>query len=211
MEQNHCIFDAYIRMADAIYAVFNVNCEIVIHDITKVETSLIYLKGDVTGRTVGAPTTEVILRELKKKPEDIKDLNGIITNTARGKVIKTSIVFIRNDKGEVLGFLGINLDITDMNRLHQMLEEMIHPESSLNDQQHDESYATHIDEVFDQITKSTIVELGIDIENLKREDRLKFVRKLDEKGMFLIQGSIDRIAELIGVSKQTIYNSLEEK
>ncbi|MBY0223195.1 helix-turn-helix transcriptional regulator [Sporosarcina aquimarina] len=211
MRENNHFFDAYIRMADAIYGIFNVNCEIVIHDITDVESSLIYLKGDVTGRSLGAPTTEFILKELKKKPEDIKDFNGIITNTTRGKIIKTSIVFIRNLSGEVIGFLGINLDITEMNRLHQVLGEMILPETNNSDQQFDESYATHIDEVFDQITKSTIVELGIDIDNLKRKDRIKFVRHLESKGMFLIQGSTDRIAELIGVSKQTIYNSLEEK
>ncbi|GKV64477.1 MULTISPECIES: helix-turn-helix transcriptional regulator [Sporosarcina] len=211
MKTNDYLFETYIRMADAIYSIFNVNCEVVIHDITNVGSSLIYMKGDVTGRSVGAPTTEVILRELKKKPEDIKDLNGVITNTARGKMIKTSIVFIRNEAGQVVGFMGINLDITEANRLHQMLGEMIQPDESHDGQQFDESYATHIDEVFDQITKSTIVELGIDIENLKREDRIKFVRHLENKGMFLIQGSVDRIAELVGVSKQTIYNSLEEK
>lgn len=211
MKTNDYLFETYIRMADAIYSIFNVNCEVVIHDITNVGSSLIYMKGDVTGRSVGAPTTEVILRELKKKPEDIKDLNGVITNTARGKMIKTSIVFIRNEAGQVVGFMGINLDITEANRLHQMLGEMIQPDESHDGQQFDESYAMHIDEVFDQITKSTIVELGIDIENLKREDRIKFVRHLENKGMFLIQGSVDRIAELVGVSKQTIYNSLEEK
>lgn len=211
MKQNQLIFEAYIRMADAIYSVFNVNCEVVIHDVTKVESSLIYLKGDVTGRTVGAPTTEVILKELKKKPEDIKDLNGIITNTTRGKIIKTSIVFIKDTAGKVIGFLGINLDITEINRLQQVLEEMIRPDTSQNGQQFDETYATHIDEVFDNITKSTIVELGIDVENLNRKDRITFVRQLESKGIFLIQGSADRIADLIGVSKQTIYNSLEEK
>lgn len=211
MKKDTLIFDAYIRMADAIYSVFNVSCEVVIHDVTKVESSLIYLKGDVTGRTVGAPTTEVILKELKKKPEDIKDLNGIITNTTRGKIIKTSIVFIKDMDGKVIGFLGINLDVTEINRLHQVLEEMIRPDTTQNGQELDESYATHIDEVFENITKSTIVELGIDVENLKRTDRITFVQQLEKKGIFLIQGSADRIADLLGVSKQTIYNSLEEK
>lgn len=211
MNQNKLIFGSYIRMADAIFSVFNVNCEVVIHDVTKVESSLIYLKGDVTGRTVGAPTTEVILKELKKKHEDIKDLNGIITNTMRGKIIKTSIVFIKDMDGKVIGFLGINLDITEINRLHQVLEEMIRPDTNYDGQHVNETYATHIDEVFDNITKSTIVELGIDVENLKRKDRITFVRQLESKGIFLIQGSADRIADLLGVSKQTIYNSLEEK
>ncbi|ARK25118.1 transcriptional regulator [Sporosarcina sp. P37] len=211
MNPNQLIFDSYMRMADAIYSVFNVNCEVVIHDVTKVESSLIYLKGDVTGRSVGAPTTEVILKELKKKNEDIKDLNGIITNTTRGKIIKTSIVFIRDMDGKVIGFLGINLDITEINRLQQVLEEMIRSDTSYDGQHFDETYATHIDEVFDNITKSTIVELGIDVENLKRKDRITFVRRLESKGIFLIQGAADRIADLVGVSKQTIYNSLEEK
>lgn len=211
MKRNEPIFNTYIRMADAIYSVFNVNCEIVIHDVTEVESSLIYLKGNVTGRSIGAPTTEVILKELKKKPEEIKDLNGIVTHTTNGKIIKTSIVFIRDSADAVIGFLGINLDITEINRLQQVLEEMLRPDTNYDGQSFNESYATHIDEVFDNITKSTIVELGIDVDNLQRKDRITFVRQLESKGIFLIQGSTDRIAELLGVSKQTIYNSLEEK
>ncbi|MBB4825483.1 putative transcriptional regulator YheO [Sporosarcina luteola] len=211
MQENHQIFEAYKRIADAIYAVFSVNCEIVIHDTTKLESSLIYIKGDVTGRAVGAPTTEVILRELKKNPDDVQDLIGMKTNTKNGKILKSSTVFIRNERNEIIGFLGINFDVTMVNAVQQMLAGLVEPFGNADDPQVDESYATHIDEVFEQITNSTLVELGINLATITREERIRFVQRLDKKGMFLIQGSIDRIAELIGVSKQTIYNSLEEK
>ncbi|GKV57241.1 hypothetical protein NCCP2222_31880 [Sporosarcina sp. NCCP-2222] len=211
MKENDRIFEAYKRIADAIYAVFNVNCEIVIHDTTRLESSLIYIKGDVTGRAVGAPTTEVILRELKKDPDDVQDLIGMKTNTKNGKILKSSTVFIRNNENEIIGFLGINFDVTMVTAVQQLLAGLVEPFGNTDDQEVDESYATHIDEVFDKITNSTLVELGINLATITREERIRFVQRLDKKGMFLIQGSIDRIAELIGVSKQTIYNSLEEK
>ena len=45
---------------------------------------------------------------------------------------------------------------------------------------------------------------------MEKEDKLVIVRRLDEKGVFLVKGAIDYVANILGVSRYTIYNYLDE-
>lgn len=74
----------------------------------------------------------------------------------------------------------------------------------------DESYAENIEEIFETLIKNTLMEIGVPIEEMGKREKMYFVQRLDEKGSFLIQGSVERIADILGVSKQTIYNYLEQ-
>jgi predicted transcriptional regulator YheO len=210
--ENQLILDRYKPIADMIFATFGNNCEVVLHDLQNVQSSLIYIKGTVTGRALGAPTTEVILKELKQYGDQVQDKLGYTTRTKEGKLVKTSISFIRNDHEEVIGFLGINFDITAFSMVNQIIKDF----SSTVDFDHvdsdsNESYAKNIEEVFDHLINTALAETGVQIKDMSREDKIRFVRNLEEKGTFLIQGSAERIANVLSVSKQTIYNYLEFK
>jgi predicted transcriptional regulator YheO len=39
---------------------------------------------------------------------------------------------------------------------------------------------------------------------------VRFVKKLEENGVFLIQGAAERISAVLGVTKQSVYNYLDE-
>ncbi|MBZ5752044.1 helix-turn-helix domain-containing protein [Metabacillus rhizolycopersici] len=73
-----------------------------------------------------------------------------------------------------------------------------------------EMYAKDIGEIFQHIIENTLEEVGTPIDQMRREDKLAFVKQLDDKGVFLINGVIDRISDTLKVSKQTIYNYLDE-
>ena len=51
-------------------------------------------------------------------------------------------------------------------------------------------------------------EMGADVENLGREEKQQVVRLLNERGAFLIRGAVEEVADLMGVSRITIYNYL---
>lgn len=204
------ILKRYEPIADMIHATFGSNCEVVIHDLRNVQSSLVYIQGNVTGREVGAPTTEVILKQLRQHGNEVKDKLGFTTRTTDGKMVKTSISFIRNDEGEVIGYLGINFDITAFSMVNQVIKEFTTVYDAEDSSNHlDESYAKNIDEVFHHLISSVTLEIGVPIPEMSRNERIRFVQKLEERGAFLIQGSGDRIANVLGVSKQTIYNYLE--
>nr|WP_315988792.1 helix-turn-helix domain-containing protein [Desulforamulus aquiferis] len=42
------------------------------------------------------------------------------------------------------------------------------------------------------------------------EDKIRFVAALEQRGAFLIKGSVDYIATVLGVSKYTVYNYLQK-
>jgi predicted transcriptional regulator YheO len=45
---------------------------------------------------------------------------------------------------------------------------------------------------------------------MTREDKVAIVAYLETKGAFLIRYSVERVAELLGMTKYTIYNYLDE-
>ena len=56
----------------------------------------------------------------------------------------------------------------------------------------------------DQIT----TELGRDLADLSREEKQQVVRALNDRGAFSLRGAVDEVADLMGVSRITIYNYL---
>ena len=49
-----------------------------------------------------------------------------------------------------------------------------------------------------------------DVNNLTRKKSVEIVKFMDEKGIFLVKGAIDKVAALMGVSRVTIYSYLDE-
>jgi len=51
-------------------------------------------------------------------------------------------------------------------------------------------------------------ELGAPLKELSREDKQRAVRLLNERGAFQLRKSIEDVADLMGVSRFTVYNYL---
>ncbi|PKG22937.1 helix-turn-helix transcriptional regulator [Niallia nealsonii] len=206
----HPILERYIPIADMIVATFGKFCEVTIHDLRNYQSSLIYLNGNVTGRKPGAPITDVMLKELYQYGDNIKDMPGFTTRAKDGKILKASISFIRNEEGKVIGCIGINFDITSILTATQILNDLSMTPDIESMETTPEVYAKDIGEVFQHFIRTTLDEIGIPIDKMKREDKVSFVKQLDKQGVFLINGAIEQISETLKVTKQTIYNYLDE-
>ena len=49
-----------------------------------------------------------------------------------------------------------------------------------------------------------------DVSQLKRKDNLELVEFMEQKGIFLVKGAIDKVALRMGISKVTVYSYLDE-
>ena len=60
----------------------------------------------------------------------------------------------------------------------------------------------------DRLMQSVERELGVGLTDMTREQKQIAVRRLDEQGAFLLRGAVDDIAQLLEVSRVTLYSYL---
>lgn len=204
------ILKAYIPVANIIVKTFGKNCEVVLHDLTQPQKSVVYaVNVEVTGRKVGQSFDHLIKMVLLNK--DFKDdcVVNYFFETNEGKKIKSSSALIRDADGEVIGMLCINYDLTLSNLLQEELDGFLGNVSEKKGIEESREYDLNqdvisiIDNLIDKIVKDT------NVKQLTRKDSLEIIRFMDEKGIFLVKGSIEKVASYMGVSKVTIYSYLD--
>jgi predicted transcriptional regulator YheO len=201
------IFNLAKRTADMLVNMFGSRCEVAVHDFKDLKHSLVYLAGNVTGRKVGGPITDLVLTELRKDPSEIRDIPNYKTQARNGTVMKSSTVFLRDMEGKVVGALCINYDITQMLLFAGDVEEFLGFDAS---QSKSENFHSTVQEVIHDMVDQVISGFKKAPGQLMLEEKVECVRLLEEKGAFLIKGSTDYLAGVLGVSKFTIYNYLQK-
>ncbi|BCV21750.1 helix-turn-helix transcriptional regulator [Moorella sp. Hama-1] len=208
----HPALDAMKPVAQGIAATFGKNCEVVLHDLSDPSSSLVFKAGTVTNREIGAPVTNLVLEALQRYGNATEDLIGYLNRTKDGKVLKSSTIFIRDDSGKIIGCLCINFDLTEFQLAKNILEDFCQLKdlTEAGFERTQEQFARDINEVVDAVVDSVIQELGKPVPVMTREEKIRAVEMLDDRGIFLVKGAVDVVAQALAVSKYTVYNYLEE-
>jgi predicted transcriptional regulator YheO len=184
--------------------------EVIVHDLSRPESSIVAIAGGITGRKVGAPVTDLVLRLLRAGRTDQSVLN-YETKTANGKLLRSSTIFIRDESGNAVGCLCVNHDITNWIVTRSVVSRMCETQDPLDfEAKPDETFATNVSELFDAALEKSVSATGKPASLLDRNDRIAVVGKLDEQGIFQIRGAVPHIACALGVSRFTVYNYLDE-
>lgn len=201
--------DFLTRLSKALAKQFGSNCEVVIHDFKEgnLDSSITAIEnGHVTHRKVGDQPSIEVLEDLSKKPEEIEDRLGYLTE-ADGKMIKSSTVYIRDEDGNVSGSFGINYDISPMILFEKQLQDFVKVEQ---EEEKESKYPYHdVNSMLDDLIKRAVKLVGRPVAYMTREDKIKAIQYLNEHGAFLITKSGDRISKYFGISKYTMYSYLD--
>jgi len=203
-EREHT-FEFLKKLTHAVAAAVGSICEVVLHDFSTPEHSIIAIEnGHVTGRKVGDSFGVFGLQVLRDLPKE--DLINYRTTTKDGKVLRSSSLFLRDENGEMIGAMCINLDITQVLKTQRLLEDLTStPKGAI-----DEGFETSVDEALDLLIRDAIRTTRKEVSAMDREDKIHVISYLETKGAFLIRYSIDRVAQSLNISKFTVYNYLEE-
>lgn len=205
----------FIPVAEGIARTFGKNCETAIHDLSNPDASLVYVAGDVTSRQIGAPITNIVLKELRNHGQNSRDMIGYKNTTGDGRTLKSSTIFIRDNDRNIIGCLCINFDVSSLlyaaANVNGLINDLVGLEQNdAGDGDGDEFFAKDVTEALENITRQTILKSGLKVAEMQKEDKVRVVMELDKRGVFLIKGAVDRLAATLGVSRYTIYNYLEE-
>lgn len=209
----HPMVKSLIPIVKTIAATFGKNCEVVLHDISGPQKSIVAIEnGHVTGRKINDPITDLALLSLRQSGFGNQREDKLInykTQTKDGKILKSSSVFIKDKNNKIVGCLCINYDMEGYLMFKNLTDEFCSM-SDLREKKEKETFASDVDEILDKIISEAINEIGKPTSLMQKADNIRVVEIVDEVGGFMIKGSIDQLAYKLNVSRYTIYNYLEE-
>lgn len=193
------------QMARALGNLLGEKCEVVLHDMRAPESSIVeIIHGDITGRKVGDPSTDLGLPVYNDR-SGTYDRYNYRSRTKTGKILKSSSIYFKDSAGCAFAALCLNYDISELIVAANTLRDL-----TTTDEQVDEQFATDINEVITRILDETLQTASNGWLLGDKEERLKLIRTLDAKGVFTVKGTVDRVAKMLGVSRVTVYGYLSE-
>ena len=178
---------------------FGDELEIVLHDLSDdLQHSIVDLRnGEVTNRQIGDYADKHGLTVFEGHLENGNTYNEIVY-TENGKILKGSTMFIKNERGENIGSICLNQDITQSVKYEDYLKK----KNGYQNQAQDED----LNEALERIIQEALKTVGKHYSSMTKEDKLNFIKILDDRGAFLISKSGPRICKLLKISKFTFYN-----
>ena len=213
--------------ADLIGRAAGERTEVVLHDLSDPLHSVVYVvNGAVTDRAVGQGLRHLVVEMLTAQARGT-DLLPVWWYRYQAKLIRCTTKLIRDADGKLVGALCVNEDVTQDFSQFESLRRRLPGGRKLTLTLPDEnailwddesvvsvkgnavkSHGTVRDTVFKLIT-ALAEEEGLTGKTPSREERRRFVELLNDREVFLVKGSVEYAADVIGVSKVTIYSDLD--
>lgn len=187
----------YGSLVNCIADLLGPHAEVVLHDTSHADHSIVMIRnGQVTGRSVGAPLTDLGFYMLRESARRIETLGVYQGKTDNGKLLRCNAVNLRNSQGKIEAILCINIDVNGDNL------------SSVgkNDLQFKEHYQTSINQVIDsQIAEASGGQAG----DLAAEAKFEVICELESRGIFLARGSVKQVAASLNIATPTVYKYIK--
>ena len=199
------MFNVLTRMGDAIAQTFGDNCEVVVHDLNnELENTISYIKnGHVSNRKLGDGASALVLEAINHFDIHHEDkLNYIIKDGE--KHIKCSSLFF-NENDTLRYILSINFDISHLIRTQEALEQLVVHEK----EEKFDAFPVDVNDMLDRLISQSVDKIGKPIDKMNYKEKSVAIKFLDECGAFLIKKAGDKVAEVFGISKYTIYNHMK--
>lgn len=193
------------QMGEAIYRTIGTQCEVVIHNLSDMEHSIVWIMGDVTGRSVGGCMTSRGLSLVRSGK--INDNYNYTTRTRSGKLVRSSLVFIKNETGQAFACVEINFDTSAFVAFQHILNTLADPDESYD---FSDAFIDDAPEMLEVMLAQAVEFTGKSTAQMNKADRLRVVQALDEAGAFELRKAIPAVAGYLNVTRFTIHNYLNE-
>jgi predicted transcriptional regulator YheO len=201
----------FLPLVRGIGELFGPGCEVVLHDLGALPQSIVAIEnGHVTGRRVGDGPTDHMLRSLHDAPgEPASDDVRTYVSSSEGRVLKSLAVTLRDPQGTPIAIFGINLDVSDLVSAQRALQGLVEagPTGAAPDE---EVFGADIRDVVDVMIKRALAESGKTPAAMSRDEKMEVVKRLEERGAFLVKRSAEQVAEALDLSRFTIFSYLKE-
>ena len=197
------------------------DCEVVLHDLRRLPNSIVAIAGDMTGRSVGGPATDLLLR--KASTGTIATTVGYETRLPDGRSLRSTTVVFRDAQDTAVAALCINSDVMIWQAVKAIAESMLPAEvpaqpdrpaserpADTGKSAEDEKFFQDIDELAQHLLAEAIDASGAPVDLMQKRHKIAVVNDLKDRGFFMLKESVEMAAAALQVTRFTIYNYLNE-
>jgi predicted transcriptional regulator YheO len=192
------------KIAVALGRMFPGLCEVVLHDLRDPEHAVRTIENNLSGRQVGDPATELGLARIADPAYP-----GVIQNYPNrfpdGRPAKSTSIGIKNEAGEYIAALCLNLDVSVLSPVTLALANLVATDTEHRDRPLETLRDRNARELR-QAVETLSAERAATPRSLSRDDKKALVRRLHQDGYFGSREAAQTIADLLGVSRATVYN-----
>ncbi|ARG97514.1 helix-turn-helix transcriptional regulator [Legionella micdadei] len=192
---------AFLPTAEAIQKLLHPYAEVVVHDIKL--NQIVAIFHPVSKRKVGDSS-------LFSREEEMAMLEDCIGPYEKmgwdGRKLKSVSSIIRDDKNKPVGMLCINLDVSQLDKINRFISAFV--DSEKFSPQPAPLFQDDWQERINKYVHIYLKEHHLTLESLARSEKKELIKHLHRIGAFTGKNAASYIAQIIGVSRATIYNYL---
>jgi predicted transcriptional regulator YheO len=194
------------RITAALGETFAPLCEVVLHDLTMPEHSIVQIENNLSGRSVGDSATEIGLARIADCgfPDVIANYANKFTD---GRAVKCTSIGLKDKAGKYVAAICLNVDISYLKSVSAYLNELTRIKS-----EHaavEENLASRSKDVATRIL-GFAASRNRDPRALTSEEKSEILQQLAAAGELERRGAAGKIAALLGLSRSNIYYYLKK-
>lgn len=190
--------DKYKPIGEAMSMLLFPYAEVVIHDLKSGKIAALF--NNMSKRKVG---DDSLIEEDTYEQDVIPTYFKVNWD---GRKMKSVSAVIRNAKGKAVGLFCINLDVSKWDAMHQLVLDFISPKG----EQPDFLFKNDWREKINLYVSSYVKEKGLRVESMDKKEMKKLLVALQKEGAFETKNAASYVADVLNISRATVYNYLKD-
>lgn len=192
-----------IVVAEALAKLFHPFVEVVVHDIEESRIAAIF--NSFSRRSVGDDSMIQDAAGLGDGP----DIHGPFEHRAfDGRRLRYTSVVFRDDAGRAVGLMCVNLDVSPLENVEEMIGSFLR--SAGDPAELDAHFRDDWQERIQAFVRTYCQDRDTTTDRMTRDERIALVRALHAAGAFRAKNAAGFVANVLGVSRATVYNDLAD-
>jgi predicted transcriptional regulator YheO len=216
MPDKHYLQNVIVKMAEMVALTFGKNCEVIVRDLASREIVAIF-NGEISGRAVGHKIPETMTHYLKNMTHSHEEMFVNLADAVHnGHQTKSSTLLIPDMNGHPVFEVCINFNIDSIVQARDSIEALTELITTKpydfqeSVQTGKETSKQSINEYTLQLISTVSHSYQKPFNKNNRTSKLKLLRELDEKGVFIVRDSVAIVCDVLEISQATLYNYLRE-
>lgn len=193
----------YFSLAESIAKQFHPFVEVVIYNLELKEIVAIF--NSISKKKIG----DVLPSELNINSQETSSNNTdpYFKTNWDGAQLKCTSNIIKGPNDNNIGLICINYDTTFFSEINKTLTTFLNDSTPNNSRKIlTEGWKTDIKEYINDYLQKN----GLNLNTLSKKKKKELIIKLNEKGIYNYKSSLPYVADIVGVSRATMYNYLKE-